>query len=49
MMIKIILNIKCDEIFLKDNSGSGIIKTRKLGYDGKGQFRVELKSIKNTY
>ena len=35
------------EIFLKDNSGSGIIKTRKLGYDGKGQFRVELKSIKN--
>ena len=35
------------EIFLKNNSRNGIIKTRKLGYDGKGQFKVELKSIKN--
>ncbi|MEC6997140.1 MAG: 5-(carboxyamino)imidazole ribonucleotide synthase [Pseudomonadota bacterium] len=34
------------ENFLKKNSGTGIIKTRKLGYDGKGQFKVQLKSFK---
>lgn len=34
------------ENFLKKNTGLGIIKTRKLGYDGKGQLKINLKSFK---
>ena len=30
---------------LENNYIKGIIKTRKLGYDGKGQIRVDLKNL----
>ena len=32
---------------LNNNYIKGIIKTRKLGYDGKGQIRVDLKNLNN--
>ena len=33
------------KVFLKENSQKGIIKTRRLGYDGKGQTKVELSNL----
>ncbi len=33
------------ENFLKKNTKKGILKTRKLGYDGKGQVRIELSNL----
>ncbi len=33
------------ENFLKQNTKKGILKTRKLGYDGKGQIRIELSNL----
>ena len=40
--VKSILEVKS---FLKKNSSNGLIKTRRLGYDGKGQIKVNLKDI----
>ena len=41
-----IINHSSIEKFLKKNQGKGIIKTRRLGYDGKGQYRARLENFK---